>query len=72
MALRWLYGLVPYSVKGGVEGSDGSGNGRKATLFLQRDDTKPTDAPKGTAVGAKPNPGALSDGGLNGGSDIVL
>ncbi|KAH8882249.1 hypothetical protein GQ53DRAFT_753741 [Thozetella sp. PMI_491] len=70
MVLRWLYGLMPYSIK---VGSDGSGTDHKLVLQGQHRQAKAVDdAPMVSVAPTKADPEVLPSSNVNGGSDAVL
>ena len=75
LAVRWLYDLIPYSVKGGFA-EDGA-SGRKLVVHVAHDDDD--DATQGavdeiasnTAAEALPRPEAVAGGNTNGDDGVL-
>ena len=72
LAVRWLYNLIPYNVKGGLTEDDGSG--RKLVVHVTRDvdEGVADEKPPSTAAHTHPRPEAVAGGNTNGGDDGVL
>ena len=71
LAVRWLYNLIPYNVKGGIAEDDASGRRLEVRIAHEADEKAVDEKAPSTAAHTHPRPEAVAGGNTNGGDGVL-